>query len=98
VLFHAVGSVSCSEKEQKPVFAIYFRLGATYSRETGCTLFALLNSIRAQGATRKKPGAPADGFPGETSVINARESGSSVKRMRLRAVHQPPLHKNKARA
>ncbi|WEL66954.1 hypothetical protein P0D93_12120 [Pseudomonas sp. CBSPGW29] len=25
--------------------------GATYSQETGCTLFALLNSIRAQGAT-----------------------------------------------
>ncbi|WP_206269580.1 hypothetical protein, partial [Pseudomonas viridiflava] len=28
--------------------------GATYSPETGCTLFALLNSIRAQGATSLK--------------------------------------------
>jgi hypothetical protein len=48
-----VSALSCSEKEQKTGFEIYFRLGATYSRETGCTLFALLNSIRAQGATRE---------------------------------------------
>jgi hypothetical protein len=42
---------SCSEKEQKPGVFCVLHLGATYSQETGCTLFALLNSIRAQGAT-----------------------------------------------
>ncbi|WP_156790788.1 hypothetical protein [Pseudomonas azotoformans] len=42
---------SCSEKEQKPGVLRISHQGATYSRETGCTLFALLNSIRAQGAT-----------------------------------------------
>jgi hypothetical protein len=50
--FCAGGPPSCSEKEQETGFKVYFRLGATYSRETGCTLFALLNSIRAKGATR----------------------------------------------
>ncbi|WP_167496724.1 hypothetical protein [Pseudomonas kairouanensis] len=45
---------SCSEKEQKRgVFRIWHQ-GATYSQETGCTLFALLNSIRGQGATTSK--------------------------------------------
>jgi hypothetical protein len=45
---------SCSEKEQKQgVFHKTYQ-GATYSHETGCTLFALLNSIRAQGATTLK--------------------------------------------
>jgi hypothetical protein len=42
---------SCSEKEQKRGVFRNWYLGATYSQETGCTLFALLNSIRAQGAT-----------------------------------------------
>jgi hypothetical protein len=42
---------SCSEKEQKRTDCRNTHLGATYSQETGCTLFALLNSIRAQGAT-----------------------------------------------
>ena len=42
---------SCSEKEQKRGVFSKRPLGATYSHETGCTLFALLNSIRAQGAT-----------------------------------------------
>ncbi|MBT1262897.1 MULTISPECIES: hypothetical protein [Pseudomonas] len=42
---------SCSEKEQKRGVFRKTHLGATYSQETGCTLFALLNSIRAQGAT-----------------------------------------------
>jgi hypothetical protein len=42
---------SCSEKEQKRSVLRVLHLGATYSQETGCTLFALLNSIRAQGAT-----------------------------------------------
>jgi hypothetical protein len=42
---------SCSEKEQKTGVLLKTYLGATYSQETGCTLFALLNSIRAQGAT-----------------------------------------------
>ncbi|WP_198581313.1 hypothetical protein [Pseudomonas simiae] len=42
---------SCSEKEQKQGVFYKTRQGATYSRETGCTLFALLNSIRGQGAT-----------------------------------------------
>jgi hypothetical protein len=46
--------VSCSEKEQKQLFSLKIRLGATYSSETGCTLFALLNSIRVQGATGPK--------------------------------------------
>jgi hypothetical protein len=98
VLFEWKANRSCSEKEQKPWLDINFRLGATYSPEMGCTLFALLHSIRAQGATSRKAGVPADGFPGETSVINARDPGSSVKRHRLPALHQPPLHKNKARA
>ncbi|WLG29033.1 hypothetical protein [Pseudomonas lurida] len=44
-------SRSCSEKEQKHGVLRKTHLGATYSQETGCTLFALLNSIRAQGAT-----------------------------------------------
>jgi hypothetical protein len=38
---------SCSEKEQKHGVCPKSHLGATYSQETGCTLFALLNSIRA---------------------------------------------------
>nr|WP_314524733.1 hypothetical protein [uncultured Pseudomonas sp.] len=42
---------SCSEKEQKQAVFRKTYPGATYSHETGCTLFALLNSIRAQGAT-----------------------------------------------
>ncbi|WP_177326586.1 hypothetical protein [Pseudomonas sp. CHM02] len=42
---------SCSEKEQKRGVFRKNHPGATYSQETGCTLFALLNSIRAQGAT-----------------------------------------------
>ncbi|MFT0476923.1 hypothetical protein ACMSI6_23870 [Pseudomonas antarctica] len=42
---------SCSEKEQKTTVLVKTHPGATYSPETGCTLFALLNSIRAQGAT-----------------------------------------------
>jgi len=42
---------SCSEKEQKRGVFCNSHQGATYSQETGCTLFALLNSIRAQGAT-----------------------------------------------
>ncbi|WP_431701585.1 hypothetical protein [Pseudomonas sp. BR20] len=42
---------SCSEKEQKTGVLRVLHLGATYSQETGCTLFTLLNSIRAQGAT-----------------------------------------------
>jgi hypothetical protein len=37
----------CSEKEQETGVCPEMYLGATYSRETGCTLFALLNSIRA---------------------------------------------------
>jgi hypothetical protein len=41
----------CSEKEQKTGFLLNTHPGATYSQETGCTLFALLNSIRDQGAT-----------------------------------------------
>jgi hypothetical protein len=98
VLFGLVKARSCSEKEQKIRFEIKFRLGATYSPEMGCTLFALLHSIRAQGATSRKTAVPADGFPGETSVINARDPESSFKRQRLQTVHQPPLHKNKARA
>ncbi|MFN3354567.1 MAG: hypothetical protein ACK418_00905 [Pseudomonas sp.] len=47
---------SCSEKEQKSGVWRNLRLGATYSQETGCTLFALLNSIRDQGATNVKAG------------------------------------------
>ncbi|WP_145980335.1 hypothetical protein [Pseudomonas lurida] len=43
--------LSCSEKEQKHGVLRKTHLGATYSQETGCTLFTLLNSIRAQGAT-----------------------------------------------
>ncbi|MFL1548131.1 hypothetical protein ACI77J_05165 [Pseudomonas sp. O64] len=42
---------SCSEKEQKTAVLVKTHMGATYSQETGCTLFTLLNSIRAQGAT-----------------------------------------------
>jgi hypothetical protein len=42
------------KKEQKPTLFRKIRLGATYSHETGCTLFALLNSIRGQGATGQK--------------------------------------------
>ncbi|WP_248732225.1 hypothetical protein [Pseudomonas sp. MWU13-2517] len=42
---------SCSEKEQKRGVFCKTLPGATYSQETGCTLFALLNSIRGQGAT-----------------------------------------------
>ncbi|NVZ52071.1 hypothetical protein HX792_17125 [Pseudomonas sp. B6002] len=42
---------SCSEKEQKRGVFRKTPLGATNSQETGCTLFALLNSIRALGAT-----------------------------------------------
>ncbi|WEL70454.1 hypothetical protein P0D94_31420 [Pseudomonas sp. CBSPCGW29] len=42
---------ACSEKEQKNGVFRKKHQGATYSQETGCTLFALLNSIRAQGAT-----------------------------------------------
>ncbi|MFK3824486.1 hypothetical protein ACI2KL_20075 [Pseudomonas yamanorum] len=42
---------ACSEKEQKHGVFRKTHQGATYSQETGCTLFALLNSIRAQGAT-----------------------------------------------
>jgi len=42
---------SCSEKEQKQGVLADLHQGATYSQETGCTLFALLNSIRGQGAT-----------------------------------------------
>ncbi|MFO2463200.1 hypothetical protein OOJ96_06565 [Pseudomonas sp. 15FMM2] len=37
----------CSEKEQKQAVCRKTHLGATNSLETGCTLFALLNSIRA---------------------------------------------------
>jgi hypothetical protein len=44
---------SCSEKEQKRGVFCKTHRGATYSRETGCTLFALLNSIRGQGATTR---------------------------------------------
>jgi hypothetical protein len=44
---------SCSEKEQKRGVFCKIHQGATYSRETGCTLFALLNSIRSQGATTR---------------------------------------------
>jgi hypothetical protein len=51
VLLLIATSNYCSKREQKHTFAAYFRLGATYSPETGCTLFTLLNSIRAQGAT-----------------------------------------------
>ncbi|WLI07214.1 hypothetical protein PSH66_02445 [Pseudomonas sp. FP597] len=47
---------SCSEKEQKHSVWSNSHPGATYSQETGCTLFALLNSIRAQGATILKAG------------------------------------------
>ncbi|MDB1108691.1 hypothetical protein [Pseudomonas extremaustralis] len=42
---------SCSEKEQEWGVFSKTHQGATYSQETGCTLFALLNSIRGQGAT-----------------------------------------------
>jgi hypothetical protein len=45
---------SCSEKEQKTGISAKTHQGATYSQETGCTLFTLLNSIRAQGATTRK--------------------------------------------
>ncbi|AZF14020.1 hypothetical protein C4J92_0506 [Pseudomonas sp. R3-18-08] len=45
--FHSEIECSCSEKEQKTGVCPEIRVGATYSRETGCTLFALLNSIRA---------------------------------------------------
>ncbi|AZE92596.1 hypothetical protein C4J96_0448 [Pseudomonas orientalis] len=38
---------ACSEKEQKHGVCPEMRTGATYSQETGCTLFTLLNSIRA---------------------------------------------------
>jgi hypothetical protein len=73
VLLLLVNGQDCSKKEQKLGFFTKIRLGATYSQEMGCTSFGLLNRIRAQGATgQKKTGAPADGFPGETSVINAR--------------------------
>jgi hypothetical protein len=41
----------CSEKEQKHRIKAKRRQGATWAVETGCTLFALLHSIRAQGAT-----------------------------------------------
>jgi hypothetical protein len=50
----AIGSdfgCACSEKEQKQGVLRKTHQGATYSQETGCTLFTLLNSIRAQGAT-----------------------------------------------
>jgi hypothetical protein len=49
--FNSVEGVFCSKKEQKPGVRRKYPSGATYSLETGCTFFELLNSIRAQGAT-----------------------------------------------
>uniref|UniRef100_UPI001C829A15 hypothetical protein n=1 Tax=Pseudomonas chlororaphis TaxID=587753 RepID=UPI001C829A15 len=57
--FNSVAMGFCSKKEQKRGVRRKNRLGATYSRETGCTFFELLNSIRAQGAT-----GPRDRFIG----------------------------------
>ncbi|WP_409297657.1 hypothetical protein [Pseudomonas sp. KCJK8993] len=81
---HKVGSRSgafasekdfpCSQKEQKRQQPLIYRQGATDSRQIGCTLFILLHRIRAQGATVFATGASAGGFPGETSVINARHA------------------------
>ncbi|WP_178114390.1 MULTISPECIES: hypothetical protein [unclassified Pseudomonas] len=43
-----------SKKEQEQAVCRKKQRGATYSQKTGCTLFALLNSIRGQGATSCK--------------------------------------------
>jgi hypothetical protein len=89
---------SCSEKEQKPGIFCVLHLGATYSPETGCTLFALLNSIRAQGATdfrvwfigwRLSWGNVSHKCAARSYVYSLTSGWPSDR---------PPLHKNKARA
>ncbi|NVZ20179.1 hypothetical protein [Pseudomonas costantinii] len=89
---------SCSEKEQKHGVLRKTRLGATYSQETGCTLFALLNSIRAQGATASKVrfigwrlswGNVSHKCAAHSFVYPVTNGWSSDR---------PLLHKNKARA
>jgi hypothetical protein len=49
--FHSENQAFCSKREQEMGYYGINSLGATNSQETGCTLFGLLNRIRAQGAT-----------------------------------------------
>ena len=89
---------SCSEKEQKQTGFRKTYPGATYSHETGCTLFALLNSIRGQGATmlvawfigwRLSWGNVSHKCAARRYVYSLTSGWPSDR---------PPLHKNKARA
>jgi hypothetical protein len=89
---------SCSEKEQKHAVFSNLHLGATYSPETGCTLFALLNSIRAQGATAFRVR-----FIGWRLSWGNASHKCTARRFVYPTIHgwpsdRPSLHKNKARA
>ncbi|WP_448653263.1 hypothetical protein ACSHWC_08490 [Pseudomonas fluorescens] len=88
----------CSEKEQKQGVWVKTHQGATYSQETGCTLFTLLNSIRAQGATTCKVW-----FIGWRLSWGNVSHKCAARRFVYPFIHgwpsvRPSLHKNKARA